>query len=85
MFIIDDLLASPVRGLMFVLRKINDAVQQERDAQKKATMTELTALHRELDEGKITEDEFDAREHTLLSRLDKMQRDDGDESDNGGS
>ena len=85
MFIIDDLLASPVRGLMFVLRKINDAVQQERDAQKKATMTELTALHRELDEGKITEDEFDTREHTLLSRLDKMQRDDGDESDNGGS
>ena len=85
MFIIDDLLASPARGLMFVLRKINDAVQQERDAQKKATMTELTALHRELDEGKITEDEFDAREHTLLSRLDKMQRDHGDESDNGGS
>lgn len=85
MFIIDDLLASPVRGLMFVLRKINDAVQQERDAQKKATMTELTALHRELDEGKITEDEFNTREHTLLSRLDKMQRDDGDESDNGGA
>ena len=85
MFIIDDLLASPVRGLMFVLRKINDAVQQERDAQKKATMTELAALHRELDEGKITEDEFDAREHTLLSRLDKMQRDHGDESDNGGA
>ncbi len=85
MFIIDDLLASPARGLMFVLRKINDAVQQEREAQEKATMTELTALHRELDEGKITEDEFDAREHVLLSRLDRMQKDDGDDSDNGDS
>ena len=85
MFIIDDLLASPARGLMFVLRQINDAVQQEREAQEKATMTELTALHRELDEERITEDEFDAREHVLLSRLDRMQRDDGDESDNGGS
>ena len=85
MFIIDDLLASPARGLMFVLRKIHDAVQQEREAQEKVTMTELTALHRELDEGKITEDEFDAREHVLLSRLDEMRGDDGDESDNGGS
>ena len=85
MFIIDDLLASPARGLMFVLRKIHEAVQQEREAQEKASMTELTALHRELDEGKITEDEFDAREHVLLDRLDGMQSDDGDESDNGGS
>ena len=85
MFIIDDLLASPARGLMFVLRQINDAVQQEREAQGKATMTELTALHRELDEERITEDEFDAREHVLLSRLDRMKKDDGDESDNGGS
>ena len=83
MFIIDDLLASPLRGLMFVLEKINDAVQQEREAQERATMTELTALHRALDEGKITEDEFNMREQTLLGRLDRLQRDDGDESDNG--
>jgi len=85
MFIIDDLLASPALGLMFVLRKINDAVQQEREAQEKATMAELTALHRELDERKITEEEFDAREHVLLSRLDGMQKNDGDDSDNAGS
>ncbi len=85
MFIIDDLLASPARGLMFVLRKINDAVQQEREAQGKATMTELTALHRDLEEGRITEEDFDAREEVLLSRLDEMQKDDGDDSDNAGS
>ena len=85
MFIIDDLLASPARGLMFVLRQINGAVQQEREAQEKATMAELTALHRELDEERITEDEFDAREHVLLSRLDRMKKDEGAESDNGGS
>ena len=69
---------------MFVLRQINDAVQQEREAREKATMTELTALHRELDEERITEDEFDAREHVLLSRLDGMKKD-GDDSDSGGS
>ena len=81
MFIIDDLLASPGRGLMFVSSKINEAVQQEREAQEKAAMAELTALHRELDEGKITEEEFDAREQVLLTRLDGMQEDEGDDRD----
>ena len=85
MFIIDDLLASPGRGLMFVLRKINEAVQQEREAQVKATMAELTALHRELDEGKITEEAFDAREQVLLSRLDGLEKDGGDDGDSVGS
>ena len=85
MFLIDDLLASPARGLMFVLRKIDDAVQQEREAQEKGTMAELTALHRELDEGTITEEAFDAREHMLLRRLDEMQKGDGDDGDNAGS
>ena len=85
MFIIDDLLASPARGLMFVLKKINEAVQKEREAQEKATMAELTALHRELDEGKITEEQFDAREQVLLTRLDGMQEDDGDDRNNAGS
>ncbi len=82
MFIIDDLLASPARGLMFVLRKINDAVQQEREAQKRATVAELTALHRELDEGRISEEEFEAREGVLLGRLDEVQRDDGGDTHN---
>ena len=85
MFIIDDLLASPARGLMFVLKKINEAVQKEREAQEKATMAELTALHRELDEGKITEEDFDAREQVLLTRLDGIQEDDGDDRNNAGS
>lgn len=85
MFIIDDLLTSPGKGLMFVLRKINEAVQQEREAQGKATMAELTALHRELDEGRITEEEFDAREQVLLGRLDGLQEDGGDDSDSAAS
>ena len=66
MFIIDDLLASPARGLMFVLRKIDEAVRQEREAQEKAAMAELTALHRELDEGAITEETNSTRASSVL-------------------
>ena len=48
-------------------------------------MAELTALHRALDAGGITEEEFDAREQALLSRLDAMHGEDGDARDTAGS
>jgi hypothetical protein len=72
MFLIDDLLAAPARGLMFVLEKVNEAVQKELEAQERSAMADLTALHRALEEGRITEAEFDAREGKLLDRLDRL-------------
>ena len=85
MLIIDDLLASPVRGLMFILKEINKAVQVEREAEERRTMQELSEIHRQFDGGQITEAEFDAREQALLDRLDGLGRkggeDDGGERD----
>ncbi len=78
MFIIDNLLAAPVRGLMFVLRRVEEAVQQEVEATEKAIMADLSALHRALDSGTITEAEFDAREEHLLHRLDRLHAEGGD-------
>jgi hypothetical protein len=80
MFIIDDLLAAPIRSLMFVLKKVNEAVQKELEAEEKAIMASLTALHRELDSGAITEEEFDAREQELLGRLEGLRTEDGDDA-----
>lgn len=73
MFIIDDLLAAPVRGLMFVLGKINEATQRELEAEERAAMADLTALYLALDRGTITEKEFNVREHDLLARLDSLR------------
>ena len=72
MFLIDDLMAAPVRGLMFVLEKINEAVQKELEAEERSIMADLSALHRALEGGTITEAEFDAREQVLLRRLDRL-------------
>ena len=66
MFLIDNLLAAPLRGLMFVLKKIDEAVQKEVEVEERAIMADLSALHRALDSGAITEAEFDAREQELL-------------------
>ena len=40
-------------------------------------MADLTALHRALDGGEITEKEFDSREQELLGRLDRLHNEDG--------
>lgn len=72
MIIIDSLLAAPVRGLFFVLEKVYEAVQKETEANERAIMADLSALHHALDSGAISEAEFDAREQTLLDRLDRL-------------
>jgi hypothetical protein len=71
MLIVDSLLSAPVRGLMFVLEKVNEAVRQEIEAGDHAAMAELSALHASLESGAISEDEFNAREQILLDRLDR--------------
>ena len=73
MLLIDDLLAAPLRGLMFVLREIDQAVQAEREAEERGIMAELTDLHRKLDAGRISEADFDAREAALLQRLERLR------------
>jgi hypothetical protein len=72
MIIIDTLLAAPLRGLMFVLEKIDEAVQKETEAEERSIMAELSALHGALESGTITETEFEASERTLLDRLDGL-------------
>ncbi len=81
MIIIDSLLAVPLRGLMFVLEKINEAVQEEAEAEERAIMADLSALHRALDSGAITEAEFDGREQRLLDRLDHLRSEGASDAD----
>jgi hypothetical protein len=81
MIIIDSLLAAPLRGLMFVLEKINEAVQEEAEAEERAIMADLSALHRALDSGAITEAEFDGREQRLLDRLDHLRSEGASDAD----
>ncbi|MGO9134315.1 MAG: gas vesicle protein GvpG [Methylovirgula sp.] len=81
MIIIDSLLSAPLRGLMFVLKKIDEAVSQEAEAREQAIMASLTELHRALDEGAITEAEFEKREGELLDQLDHLHLMDGRDAD----
>lgn len=73
MLLIDDLLLAPFRGLLFVLREITKAAEEERASEERAVMAELAALHRSLDDGQITEDAFAEQEARLLTRLDRLR------------
>ena len=94
MLLVDDLLLSPFTSLLWVFKKIHEAVQQEKAGETEAMTRSLSELYMKLETGAITEEEFAAEEKQLLDRLDAIERrtqggdeeaddESGDESDEG--
>ena len=73
MFLIDDILLAPAKGVLWVFREIHDAAQQELAGESETITAALSELYMRLETGQITEAEFDAREKVLLDRLDRLQ------------
>jgi hypothetical protein len=73
MFLVDDILLSPVKGVLWVFREIHDAAQQELAGESETITAALSELYMRLETEQITEAEFDAQEKTLLDRLDRLQ------------
>ena len=72
MFLVDDILFSPVKGLMLVCRQVQEAAQREMEQQQKNVMGALTELHAQLESGRIDEEHFDAAESALLEKLESI-------------
>ena len=73
MILIDDILASPARGMGFIFRSIHNAVSQEIESEKERIRSEINTLYMALENGEIDEDEFDEAEEHLLDRLDSLE------------
>lgn len=73
MFLVDDILFSPVRGLIWVFREIHAAAQKDKAGESVAITARLGELYMMLETGQMTEAEFEAAEKTLLDRLDVLQ------------
>jgi hypothetical protein len=73
MFFVDDLLMSPIKGVLWVFKEIHDAAEQELAGESEAITAALSELYMKLDTGQITEEQFDAQEKQLLDRLDRLQ------------
>jgi len=78
MFLIDSILLAPVKGVIWLGKKINEVVEKETSDQGviKEKLMELQ-LQFELDE--ISEDEYNKKEKELLERLDLIRRNNEEE------
>jgi hypothetical protein len=83
MFLIDDILMSPVNGLIWVMEEIRNAVEADRAHESEAIMARLSELYILLETGQTTEEAFDAEEKTLLDRLDVLKARDAASADDG--
>lgn len=68
MFIIDDLLLAPARGLLFIFKEIQKRVEQELYDEAQI-MKQLVRLQMEYELGEIPEREFKDQEAELLAKL----------------
>lgn len=81
MLIIDDILFSPARGLLWTFKKIHDAAEQALENEADDMKTQLSELYMMLETGRITEEEFDAQEKELLDRLEEIENRQADDQE----
>jgi hypothetical protein len=73
MFLLDDLMLSPARLVLWVARQINDAAREELSGERQRLTAELSQLHAMLESGRLSEGEFDRLEKIVLDRLDALE------------
>ncbi len=75
MFVIDELLLAPLRGLMWIFREVQAAADEDRKQQRGRLMQSQASLHRQLECGEIDDTAFAAGEQQLLAQLDALEHD----------
>jgi hypothetical protein len=68
MFLIDDILMAPLKGLLFVGKNIKEVIEKER-SDEGALKEQLMALQLKFEMDEIDEEEYDRREDDLLNLL----------------
>jgi len=82
MFLVDDILMAPFKGIFWIFKEINRAAEEEQANEAEAITTKLSDLYMMLETGQMTEAEFDAAEKALLDRLDVIkEREDNEEEE----
>ena len=71
MFLLDSILLAPLKGVVWMGRKINDVVDQELNDPGRVK-DELMALQIQFELNEITEQEYTEKERDLLDKLDRL-------------
>ncbi len=73
MFLIDDILLSPMKAIMSIGRQVQEAAEKDMEDQEKAILANLTELHQMFESKSISDEQFDERENSLLDRLEAIR------------
>jgi len=74
MLLVDDILFSPVRGILWIFREIHKAAQNEMAGEEDSITEQLRLLYMQLETDRISTQQFDAEEKVLLDRLDAVEK-----------
>lgn len=72
MFLIDDILLAPLKGIIFIGEKINEVIEKE-TSDEGAIKERLMALQLKFEMDEIDEEEYDKREEELLKLLENIR------------
>ncbi|ETR68042.1 MAG: gas vesicle protein GvpG [Candidatus Magnetoglobus multicellularis str. Araruama] len=81
MILIDDILLSPFKSLLWIAQKLQESAQVEFANEKEEITQQLSELYMMLDTEQITQEEFDEKEEKLLDRLEALEDDYDDEDE----
>ena len=72
MFLIDDILLAPLKGVIFIGKKINEVIEHEM-SDEGAIKERLMALQLKFEMDEIDEEEYDRKEDELLKILEDIR------------
>ncbi len=75
MFLLDDILKAPAQGLLWVVQELHEAARRDRENEAGQIRNSLRDLYLKVEQGEITDQEFDEQERVLLDRLDVLEAD----------
>ena len=72
MFLVDDLLLAPAKGVLWIFEEIHNAAKEELANEPEDISQQLRNLYMQLETSAISEQQFDSQEKVLLDRLDEI-------------
>lgn len=71
-FLLDDILLAPVNGVRLIAKKIHEQAMEEL-LDEEGVRQNLRELYMSLETGRITEEEFEEQEKSLVERLEQIE------------
>ena len=72
MFLLDDILLAPLKGVIFIAEQINEVIEKEM-SDEGSIKERLMALQLQFEMDEIDEEEYDKREDELLETLERIR------------